>query len=735
MHEGNSTLAAGELVAANYKILGMAGSGGMGVVYRARDLKLERNVALKFFPPEFIANEAEKQRFLREARTASSLDHPNIGVIHGIEETADGRSFIVMAFYEGQSLAQAIRRGPIPARRAVEIAIEIARGLGEAHSRNIVHRDIKPSNVMLASTGAVKIVDFGLAHVMSGQTASQTGISGTVSYMSPEQSLGKTVDERSDIWALGVVLAEMLTGRNPFQGNTMPATLMAILNEAPRAIETVPEELQPIILTALAKNAESRYQQCSDLIRDLEAVKPTLSDDAAPLSATIGKRSKTAERSRRAMEEASRPAWVPASTTSPARKAPWAIAAFAILVVSLVGLASLPSFRERLHKVFGVTTAKHIAVLPFDNIGNNPENDALVQGLMDSLTGKLANLEVGDKSLWVVPTSEVRRRKVTDPADALKALGANLVVKGSVQRDGKAVHLNLNLIDTNSLRMVGSAEVEDQAGELSVLENEAVAKLAAMMDIKVTADMLKNTDGAVNPAAYEYYLTALGNMQRYDKPGNLDLAVTALENAVKTDPRFALGYSQLGEAYRLKYRVDQDPRWLTEAEANSRKAAELDNHMPSVFVTLGRIHDTTGKHDLALQEFQHALDLDPRNPDAQSGLAHTYEQSGRTSDAEAAYQKAAALRVDDWDGYNNLGLFYRRQNKFPEAIAQYQHALSITPDNAQVPLESRRRLRRLRKSQGVAAGRIGSEKILELSPTYAAYANLATVYMAQTEIR
>ena len=280
-------------------------------------------------------------------------------------------------------------------------------------------------------------------------------------------------------------------------------------------------------------------------------------------------------------------------------------------------VALLP--RAAAQKSFGGAT-KHIAVLPFDNIGNNPENDALVQGLMDSLTGKLANLEVGDKSLWVVPTSEVRRRKVTDPADALKALGANLVVKGSVERDGKAVHLNLNLIDTNSLRMVGSAEVQDQAGELSVLENEAIAKLAAMMDIKVTADMLKNTGGAVNPAAYEYYLTALGNMQRYDKPGNLDLAVTALENAVKTDPRFALGYAQLGDAYRLKYQVDQDPRWLTEAEANCRKAAELDNHMPSVFVTLGRIHDKTGKHDLALQEFQHALDLDPRNAEAMNGL-------------------------------------------------------------------------------------------------------------------
>ena len=730
MPDLNSTLAAGELVASNYKILGMAGAGGMGVVYRARDLKLERNVALKFLPADLISNDIERQRFLREARTASSLDHPNIGVIHGIEETGDGRTFIVMAFYEGQSLAQEIRNGPIAPRKAVRIAIQIARGLADAHARQIVHRDIKPSNIMLTSSGAVRIVDFGIAHVMSAQTVSHTGITGTVAYMSPEQSLGKLVDQRADIWAVGVVLAEMVTGLNPFKRDTIPATLLAILNEGPQGLETVPAPLQEIIYTALAKDTAKRYQQCSDLIRDLEAVEPTLADDTTTAVSTASRPAKSSTTSRRALAEASRPSWAEAPRESRA----WIRWVGGVLLLALLAITILllvPSTRNRLRATFFPGAQKHVAVLPFDNIGNNPENDVLVQGLMDSLSGRLSNLDIGSQSLWVVPTSEVRRRKITDPSEALKALGANLVVKGSVERDGKAVRLHVDLIDTNRMRQIGSAEVEDQAGDLSTLENEAVAKLARLMDITVTADMLRNTGGSVAPAAYEDYLTALGYMQRYDKPGNLDQAITALERSVKTDPRFALGYAQLGEAYRLKYRVDPDPRWLAEAEGNCRKAIQLDSHMPAVYVTLGRIHDTTGKPDLALQEFQHALDLDPRNPTALSGQAHAYEQSGRVQDAEEKYQKAAAMRPDDWDGHNNLGLFYDRQSKYPQAIAQFQRALELTPDNAQVLLNLGAAYLDSGNAESYPAAERALKKSIELAPSYPAYSNLGTLFTVQ----
>src|SRR6202050_4510950 len=212
-----SSLTPGERVG-NYEILAKAGAGGMGGVYKALDLKLARPVGLELPPPELNASEKDKERFLKEARTASSLDHPNIGVIHGVEETSDGRAFIVMAFYEGQSLSQKIRKGLIPFREAVDVAIQMAKGLEAAHGRSIVHRDVKPGNVLITPDGLVKIVDFGLARVVTSTSITQTGgTSGTVGYMSPEQSLGKPIDRRTDIWALGVILAEMLTCQKPLR--------------------------------------------------------------------------------------------------------------------------------------------------------------------------------------------------------------------------------------------------------------------------------------------------------------------------------------------------------------------------------------------------------------------------------------------------------------------------------------------------------------------------------------
>ena len=211
-------------------------------------------------------------------------------------------------------------------------------------------------------------------------------------------------------------------------------------------------------------------------------------------------------------------------------------------------------------------------MLPFENVGNDPANEAVSAGLMDSLASRLTNLEVGKQSLWVVPTSEVRRLKVADPPSALRELGATVAIEGSLRRDGQTIHMTVNLINTKNLRQMGSFMLEDRAGDFSSLEDEAVARVAKLMRIEVTPEMLHAMGGAVNAGAYESYLKALGYTQRYDKPGNLDLAINALDDAVKTDPRFALGYAQLGEAYRLKYRLDKNPKWIDAALANCNKA-------------------------------------------------------------------------------------------------------------------------------------------------------------------
>ena len=726
----------GELIAGNYRVLSVAGSGGMGVVYKARDERLGRTVALKFLPAELNASEKEKERFLREARTASSLDHPNIGVIHGIDETEDGLTFIVMAFYDGASLAQRIAKGRLGDHQAIGIVRQMALGLGEAHSRGIIHRDVKPSNVMLTSSGVVKIVDFGLARAMSEATASQTGVTGTVRYMSPEQAMDRTLDQRCDIWAVGVVFAEMLTGNSPFHAENLTAMLFAILNEPPKGIEAVHPALQPILYRALAKDPEKRYASCKELLSDLDAAAKGIPEDQADADATqklpasvVGGR--TNAQTKRLIAEASRGAWGPTKSGSgPITK--WLLGALVLLLAVGLALGFITPLREKVMALLtGAPNEKHVAVLPFDNIGSDPEGALLADGLMDSLAGRLSNLDVGNQSLWVVPNSEVKRKKVSDPSDALKQLGANLVVKGSVQRDGKDIRLTVNLIDTKNLRQIGSAMLEDPAGDLSTIENEAVARLAKLMHIAVSADMLRNTGGSLNPAAYEDYLNALGYMQRSDKRGNLDIAIASLEKAIRTDPGFALGYAQLGEAYREKYVLEQDSHWLDEAQGYCQKAAELDNRIPATFVTLARIHDALGKHDLALQEFQHALQLDPKDAGALVGLARSYENSGRVADAEKAFQESAALRPDDWSGENELGAFYDRQGKYQQAIEAYKRGLQVTPDNAELWSN----LGSAYVDQGGAKSLQPAEEALKksiaLSPGYPAYANLGMLYMQE----
>jgi eukaryotic-like serine/threonine-protein kinase len=722
----------GELVAANYRIQSIAGAGGMGVVYRALDLRLERTVALKFLPAKLSANRRDKERFLREARTASSLDHPNIGVIHGIEETGDGLTFIVMAFYEGVTLAERMCQCPLAVHESIRIASEMAAGLAEAHARRIVHRDIKPSNVMLTVSGAVKIVDFGLAREVSDKTASEGGLAGTLRYMSPEQAMGLQIDQRSDIWALGVVLAEMLTGRSPFDRETIPAIISAITKAPPEFAKPVHPALQPVLYRALAKDAGRRYASCGEFLADLNSAASHIpigepsTADAAVTAPPGSHAARPSAQMRRALSAASRAAGAPSPVI------PWLVGALALLLTFAVTVAAVPALRR---SAMGLLThapaVQHIAVLPFTTAGNDPGLNPLADGLMDSLAARLSNLDAGNQSLWVVPNSELRRLKVTGPEDARKLLGANLVVEGTVERAGSLIRITANLVDTKDLRQIGSAEVSDPAGNLSTLEDQTVSKLARLMKLSVPDGAVRSAGGSVNPAAYEDYLSALGYTHRYDKPGNLDLAIASLKKAVQTDSTFALGYAQLGEAYRLKYYGDKNSQWLDEALQSCQKAAELDNQLPGVFVTLAQIHDLKGNHDLALQEFHHTLGLDPKNAAALSGLALSYERSGRVADAEKSLQDAVAMRPDDWSQYNELGAFYDRQGKYPQAVAAYRQALEITPDNAD--LYSNLAAAYLdeggRESQAEAERAL--KQSLALSPGYPAYANLGMLYLQE----
>src|ERR1700723_1273561 len=279
MTDAAAAIPGGERIG-DFQILGKLGAGGMGVVYKATDLRLERTVALKFLPAELSVEENEKALLVREAKAASALDHTNIGVIHGLEETADGKLFIVMGFYDGETLAAKIRRGPLKRAETLDIAIQVARGLSEAHARHIVHRDIKPSNIIITDRGVAKIVDFGLARVISSASSQQSiRTSGTAAYMSPEQAMGKPLDHRTDVWSLGVVLAEMVTGCRPFGGENLTGMMWEILNKPPSSMDNLPPEVQPIVYRALAKDPSQRYTSCEAMLADLERVRRELPDD------------------------------------------------------------------------------------------------------------------------------------------------------------------------------------------------------------------------------------------------------------------------------------------------------------------------------------------------------------------------------------------------------------------------------------------------------------------------
>ena len=704
----------------SYEIVAPLGAGGMGVVYKALDVKLNRSVALKFLPPEDSTNEKDKERLLKEARAASALDHPNIGVIYGIEESVDGQLFIVMAYYDGETLQHKIRRGALTLAQTLEFAIQMAQGLAVAHAKGIVHRDVKPANVMVTTEGVVKVLDFGLASVASrASTTRSESISGTAQYMSPEQALGSKLDPRSDIFSFGLVLSEMATGCLPFAGDSIPTILFAIVNGAPSGVAQAPEDLQPIIYKALAKDPAKRYQSLTETIGDLKELQ------SAPASVT---RSANIPVMRSLVADASGSGFIPAVGRNGAIRRRAGMISLAVPIVLGI-LFSIPATRSRLLHL-GSPPAVHIAVLPFTAIGKDGTDEALSDGLMEALTGKLSNLESANGSLWVVPSAELRRRKVNDATAAHREFGVNMVITGTVQKSGKYVRLTLNLIDATDVRQLGSASVEDPAGDYLALQDQAVARLAKLLNVSVRSGNAggKGAEGA--PAAYESYLKGIGFLRRYDKPGNLDAAIAAFEEASANDPKSALALAGLGEAYWTKYILDKDPRWIDVAIDYCRTASALNDQLAPVFITLGRIHDLTGKPALALQEFQRALDTDSRNAEAYIAQAAALEHMGRLKDAESAFSRAAALRPDYWDGYNKLGLFYYRQRRFEDAVRQFRRAIELTPDNGSAYVNLGAAYDGLAKPDlAVEAYR----KSIELNPTYAAYANLGAIYAAKLD--
>ncbi len=629
----------------------------MGVVYRAEDTKLHRSVALKFLSPEMTRDEGAKHRFLEEARSVSSLDHPNIAVVHEVDETADGRAFICMAYYDGQTIKEKLEGGPLTIEDAVRIAYQIADGLQRAHEAGLVHRDIKPANIIITGRNEAKIVDFGIARLADEtKFRSPTETAGTAAYMSPEQAQGGSADHRSDLFSLGIVLYEMVTGERPFLGEHEAALLYSVVNTDParpsQIRRAVPAELDRIIMRLLEKGADRRYQSAAELQNDL-----------APLMGLSPQR----------------------VLTRPSR---WnRVLRIALPVLGLAStIALVPAARDYLaasiRSVF-IPKQKTVVILPFESLTEDSLSREVSVGLTSTVTSKLSQAGRFGYQLGIVPASSVRESQIRTAEEARQKFSATHVITGEVQSIGRKIRITMNVVDAGRLNQIGSAVEDYEATDLALIQDRSSERVAALLDIDLV-EPLKSAFGRVgtqNPDAFRFYAQGRSYLERHEQVANIDVAITLFKRALGADSTYGLAYAGLGEAYWRMYRRTHDLRWTELAQQACQMALEMDPDLAETRVTLGLIAQGTGQYSKALEEYQRALDLNGNNVDALIGSGNALESLGQVVEADSAYRRAIAAAPGYWDTYNNYGYFLLFQGDVDKAIEQFRMVIALAPDN------------------------------------------------------
>jgi len=699
------------VVAGRFVIGERLGKGGMGEVYRAEDLKLKRTVALKRLAPQLRSDPTYRRRFQQEAERVSRFSDSHVAAVFDVLED-HGEMFFVMEYVEGQTLRRRLR-DPMTLEQFFGIAKECAEALIAAHESGIIHCDIKPENIMLAVNGHVKILDFGVAKHMPRSDQSSTidrtgGMGGTPAYMSPEVLLERVPDARADIFSLGVVFYEVLTGHHPFMAGSFVATSDRIRNETPTPIRIfnskVPQPLEALVSKAMAKDPAKRHQSVHELLDELSGVETGI---------TPTRRARLLPP--RVKEEEKKPV---------SSRQRWAIT-----IVVLVLLIAAFLDRGQIRRLLGSSRpgSIHLAVLPFTSTGNDPSTKAFCDGLTETLAAKLTQLS-GNHPLQVVPTSEVRAEGVTSVEQAKKDFGVNYVLEGSLHASGDQVRVTYSLVDTKLRRQVHAGSIDGSAADAFAVEDRVVDGVLGLLGLEIQTNdrVVLAAHGTSNPSAYDQYLRGRGYLLDYHKPENIDNAIASFNRALSSDPKYAQAYAGLGQAYWRGYEEGQHGMdWTVKARSACESAVADDPRSAEGYSCLGTIYSGTGEYEKAASLFQKAASLDPTSDEAFRGLAKAELRLNRPAEAEATYKRAIALRPQYWAGYSWLGNFYFRQGRYDDAVKMFEEVIGLSPDNFRGYFD----LGALYVVQARYPEAISTlEKSVGIRPTVDAYINLGTAY-------
>ena len=606
----------------HYKILEKLGGGGMGVVYKAQDTRLDRPVALKFLPPDLTRDPEAKERFIHEAKAASALQHANICTIHDIEEH-DGQLFIVMDCYEGETLKSRIAKGQLRIEDATDLAIQIAQGLQKAHEKGIVHRDIKPANILITTDNVAKIVDFGLAKLTGRSVLTKSGTTvGTVAYMSPEQARGELIDQRTDIWSLGVVMYETVTGRLPFPGDYEQAIVYRIIHEEPEAITSlrsnVPMELERIVKKAIAKNPEERFQNTGDILVDLKSL-------------------------RKGIES---------------------------------GISGDLLFTSK-------STAS-IAVLPFEDMSPQKDQEYFCDGIAEELINALSHIK--DLRVAARTTAFSFRGTKQDLREVGRKLNVSTVLEGSIRKAGNKLRITAQLIDVVNGYHLWSEKFDREMGDIFAIQDEISMGIVENLKLKLLPDEKATIGKRYgrDPEAYNLYLRGLYFFNKAT-PEGFEKGLQYFREAIDRDPSFALPYTGVALVFLTYGMISILPptEILAKCKAASSKALELDDSLAEAhFVAAGIAHTLEWDWKAAENHFEKALALNPRMAICRTYYAWFLTAMGRFD--EAIKQVKKAQEIDPLTPlYYAMGVgIHCTAGKLDEGIDQFHKAIELEPNFA-----------------------------------------------------